>query len=377
MRLFTDEAAVVGDPHLRRAAGLALAGRGLTAPNPWVGCVIVSSDGAVIGEAAHMKAGQPHAEVLALRQAGERARGGTAYVTLEPCAHHGKTPPCAGALIEAGVARVVIGMADPNPLARGGADLLRAAGIEVESASAEDTAAIGLMMEEWLHLISYGRPWVTVKVGLSLDGKASMSAGVRTAMTGMHGARVTMALRQAHDAVLIGGTTLAADDPSLTRREADHTPLSQQPLRVVLSGESTPDPGARMFNDGLGPTAVLLPDTSTAERIELMREAGAEVALYSSVKGVGSAMEALAGLGVVSVLAETGPRTFTAMWDSDQMDALVTVTAGGVAGPQAPSLYRGETESYDITELSRRMVALEAGVTGEIAAVQWRRRGDM
>jgi diaminohydroxyphosphoribosylaminopyrimidine deaminase/5-amino-6-(5-phosphoribosylamino)uracil reductase len=374
MRLFSDEVAGIGDPHLRHAAELALRGRGLTAPNPWVGCVIVAPDGTVVGEGFHERAGEPHAEANALAQAGDLARGATVYVTLEPCAHTGNTPPCAQSLAQAGVAEVVIGIPDPNPLARGGADYLRYAGVGVRFADGADAAALSLLLEEWLHSVTSGRPWVTVKVGLSLDGKASMSAGVRTSMTGMDGALVTMALRAAHDAVLVGATTVAADNPSLTRRYPDHTPYERQPLRVVLAGESTPDPRSRMFTDGRGPTAVLLPDSATAERMKTMRDAGAEVALYSATRGVAAAMEALAALGVVSVLAETGPRTFTTFWDADLVDALVTVTAGGMAGPQGPSLYRGETESYEVTELPRRMIAIEAGVTGEVAAVQWRRR---
>ena len=373
MRLFSDLVAAIGDRYFRYAARLAERGRGRTAPNPWVGCVIADAGGTVVGEGFHSRAGDPHAEILALRQAGDRARGATAYVTLEPCAHTGKTPPCAPELVAAGVAEVVVGIPDPNPLARGGARFLRDAGIPVRFADGSDAAALTALLEEWLHATATGRPWITVKTALSLDGRPGMTTGLRADMTGVDGAVITQTLRQAADTILVGETTLASDDPSLTRRSPDGTPDAAQPCRVVLARESMPEPSARIFTDGLGPTAVLAPDTTPASDLKRLASVGAEIALYSQDGGMTSAIGALAGLGAVSVLAETGPRTFTSLWDADLIDALVTVTAGGVAGAQAPSLFRGEQGETD--SLPRRMRALEAGVSGAVAAVQWRRAG--
>jgi diaminohydroxyphosphoribosylaminopyrimidine deaminase/5-amino-6-(5-phosphoribosylamino)uracil reductase len=375
LRLFEDPAARVGDPFMRRAAELAESGRGLTAPNPWVGCVLVSPEGRIVGEGFHERAGGPHAEVRAIEDAGGAAAGATAYVTLEPCAHQGRTPPCADALAGAGVADVVVGVTDPHPLGRGGVDRLRASGVAVRYCEEADTAALADQLEEWLRSISAGRPFVTVKVGLSLDAKPSMLPGARAEITGRDGQIVSMALRRGADTVLVGATTVAADDPALTRRAPDGTPDARQPLRAVLAGEHLPDPSSRMFTDGLGPAALLAPHTTAGAALEPYAAAGVEVALYGAEQGVGSALEALAGMGAVHVLAETGPRTFTSIWDSGLLDARVIVTAGGIAGVQAPGIYRGEEESPTAV-LDRRMYALEASVVGEVAAVQWRPRAD-
>ena len=371
MRLFSDPVAAIGDVHLRRAAELSLDGRGRSAPNPWIGCVIVAPDGRVVGEGYHHHAGEPHAEVLALHEAGYQARGATAYVTLEPCAHTGRTPPCSEALAAAGISAVLIGIEDPNPLARGGAQRLRDMGVTVRYANPADAAAVADLLEEWLHALATGRPWVTAKVALSLDGRPALHTGVRAEITGTDGAVITRALRRAADAVLVGATTVSADDPALTRRDAGAHPDGDQPLRVVLAGETLPSPAAILFNDGLGPSALLVPEGTSATALRPFADAGVEVALYGGVGDIGSGLTALAGLGVTHVLAETGPRTFTSLWNADAIDALVTVTAGGVAGVQAPSLFRGESTEGE--SLERRFAALEAGVAGTVAAVQWRR----
>jgi diaminohydroxyphosphoribosylaminopyrimidine deaminase/5-amino-6-(5-phosphoribosylamino)uracil reductase len=373
LRLFDAPVARVGDPFMRRAAALAESVRGLTAPNPWVGCVIVSPDGRIVGEGFHERAGELHAEARAIAAAGADARGATAYVTLEPCAHQGRTPPCADALAQAGVADVVIGVTDPHPLARGGADKLRALGVNVRRCDPADEALLSELLEEWLFSVTAGRPFVTVKLGLSLDAKPSTITGARSEITGPDGQLVSMWLRRGADTVLVGATTVGADDPSLTRREPDGTPAARQPLRVVLAGETLPDPGATVFTDGLGPAALLVPHTTSGAALEPYADEGVDVALYGAERGIPSALEALAGLGAVHVLAETGPRTFTSIWDSGAMDALVIVTAGGIAGVQAPGIYRGEDE-HPTAELHRAMSALEAGVVGEVAAVQWRTR---
>src|SRR5688572_23259909 len=201
--------------HMRRALSLAHRGWGRTAPNPMVGAVVVRGD-TVVGEGFHAEYGGPHAEVVALREAGERARGATVYVTLEPCAHHGKTPPCADALIAAGVARVVIAVNDPNPTARGGAARLRAAGIEVV-AGVEREAACELNAPFFNALVSR-RPWVTLKLALSREGAIAPASRATHWLTGPEARAELHRLRAGFDAIAVGLGTVIADDPALTAR---------------------------------------------------------------------------------------------------------------------------------------------------------------
>ncbi|HET7331554.1 bifunctional diaminohydroxyphosphoribosylaminopyrimidine deaminase/5-amino-6-(5-phosphoribosylamino)uracil reductase RibD, partial [Dyella sp.] len=231
---------------------LALAERGLftTQPNPRVGCVIVR-DGEVVGEGWHQKAGEPHAEVFALRAASEKARGATVYVTLEPCSHQGRTPPCADALIEAGVARVVIASTDPNPKAMGGVDKLRAAGITVETGLMEDAAHelnIGFFSR-----LERGRPWVRVKLAMSLDGRTALANGESKWITGEAARADVQRWRARSSAILTGSGTVLADDPRLTVRLDE--PF-EPPLRVVLDRLLRTPAHAHLL-DGTAPTLIL------------------------------------------------------------------------------------------------------------------------
>ena len=227
---------------MRRALRLAERGRYTTAPNPRVGAVVVR-DGEVVGEGFHLRAGEPHAEPLALAAAGERARGATIYVTLEPCAHTGRTPPCADALIAAGIARVVAAHRDPDPrTAGGGFARLRAAGIEVESGLlAEEAIKLNLA---WLVSRAFGRPGVTLKWAMSLDGRIASAGGESRWISGPAARRWALALREEHDAILVGVGTILADDPRLDRRLGKAAgPI----VRVVLDRQlRTPD-SAQLF----------------------------------------------------------------------------------------------------------------------------------
>ncbi len=206
MRLFTDVASTISDPFMRRAFVLAENGRGATSPNPMVGCVLAHDD-EIVGEGWHARAGEPHAEMMALGMAGPRAAGATAYVTLEPCNHQGRTPPCSEALITRGVAGVVIGMPDPNPVAVGGSARMREAGIEVEFEP--DTTPFEIQNEAWLHWVRTGLPFVQVKTALSLDGHANVQPGTPCAITGEGGRAITMQLRSAADAIVVGAVDSA------------------------------------------------------------------------------------------------------------------------------------------------------------------------
>lgn len=367
-RLFGDAYESVTDPYLRRAIDLACLGRGRTAPNPAVGCVLVR-DGVTVGEGSHERAGGPHAEVVALRAAGVRARGCTAHVTLEPCAHTGRTGPCTEALVSAGVARVVVGIRDPGPLAAGGADALRKAGVQVEFAP--DPAPFAALLEEWLFRQRTGRPFVRVKVALTLDGRPALAVGVRGSLTGQSARTLTMRLRTEADAVLVGTGTIAVDDPSLTVRDEEGRTAEHQPRRFVLTRTEQPSAHARMFADGLGTVSVLVPDALTLD--PALRAVGARCVPWDAAEGLSDAFRALAEDGAVSVLVEAGPRLFSALQAAGLIDELIVLHAGGVAGEGAPSLYVGESQD-DPATLDRSFRAVEAGVVGSDAVTVWRPR---
>lgn len=371
VRLFSDVSSRVSDPWLRRAFHLAEQGRGTTSPNPLVGCVIVRED-SPIGEGYHAYAGGPHAEVVALQHAGEAARGATAYVTLEPCTHHGRTPPCTEALLSAGIARVVVGMRDPNAdVAGGGVEALRSSGVDVEIA--EDATPFEIQNEAWIAAISRSRPFVRVKVALSLDGHAALEPGQRASITGASGSLLTARLRANADAVLVGGATVSIDDPILTVRDSGGQLSPRQPLRIVLVRDLVPSASARVFTDGLAPTLVLAPvETALAARKAL--PLSVEVVEYDVGGGLGAALASLASTGVVDVLIEPGHRLFTALWDEGLIDELITVQAGGLAGRGAPDLYPGPplVDPADPKALSHLLAPLETGIEGDVVATVWR-----
>lgn len=371
MPLFSDPASRVEDPFLRRAFLLAERGRGTASPNPLVGCVVVR-EGEVVGEGFHERAGGPHAEVVALAQADQRARGAHAYVTLEPCNHTGRTPPCAPAVVAAGISGVTIGMRDPNPAVNGGgACRLLESGVAVRWAT--DPAPFEEQNEAWLHRLRSGLPWVRVKVALSLDGHATLRSGRRSRITGEGGRALTMRLRSAATAVAIGARTLAIDDPSLTERDEGDVTTRRQPHRIVLSQSTVPEPSASMFRDGHGACTLVVSDTAVAPARERLQASGVRVLTYSPKDGARGMLKRVADAGIDDVLVEAGPGLFTALWDNELIDELVLVTAGGAGGAVAPPLYHGAPEMSGNC-LRIRMHATEAGVVGEDAVTVWRPR---
>jgi len=301
-KLKAEEGNSVDRRFMRRALDLAARGRGLTSPNPLVGCIIVDEHGVVVGEGFHLYAQVKHAETIALEQAGERARGATCYVSLEPCAHYGRTPPCTDALIRAGIRRVVAPIVDPNPLVAGrGFAQLQAAGIDVE---------VGLMAREaerlnehYLHYMRMRRPFVHLKLACSLDGKIATRSGDARWITG-EGARARVhELRHVHDAILIGAGTALADDPLLTDRSGleRHRPL----VRVVLDEELRLDARSKLAQTARAVPVIVFARTcaDSARRREL-EERGVEVVL-----GDTSPLAVLEELGrrkLQSVLIEGG-----------------------------------------------------------------------
>ncbi|MDN4175497.1 bifunctional diaminohydroxyphosphoribosylaminopyrimidine deaminase/5-amino-6-(5-phosphoribosylamino)uracil reductase RibD [Nocardioides sp. SOB77] len=231
---------------MRRALELAATPGVPLGPNPRVGCVLLADDGTTVAEGHHRGAGTAHAEADALARAGERARGTTAVVTLEPCNHTGRTGPCARALVEAGVRRVVFAQADTNPVAVGGADTLRAAGIEVEQGLLADEARA--LNRTWTFAVEHGRPFVTWKLATTLDGRSAAADGTSRWVSGRAARLDTHRLRARADTMLVGTATVAVDDPALTVRDEHDVPLPHQPLRAVM-GLRDLAPDRRVFDD--------------------------------------------------------------------------------------------------------------------------------
>ena len=235
------------DPARALAVQAAEGVRGTTAPNPPVGAVVLDRDGEVVGVGATQPPGGPHAEVVALAEAAERAAGGTVVVTLEPCAHHGRTPPCTDALRSAGVAAVSYAVADPNPVAAGGAEALRAAGIQVTRWPDETVVTLG-PLRAWLHRARTGRAHVTWKLATSIDGRVAAADGTSRWITGAQARAEVHAERARLDAIVVGTGTVLADDPWLTARTPDGSLAAHQPTRVVVGTRELP-PGSRVLDD--------------------------------------------------------------------------------------------------------------------------------
>jgi diaminohydroxyphosphoribosylaminopyrimidine deaminase/5-amino-6-(5-phosphoribosylamino)uracil reductase len=325
------------EDHRHMARALQLAARGLetTMPNPRVGCVIVR-DGAVVAEAWHRKAGEPHAEALALQAAGSRARGASVYVTLEPCAHHGRTPPCADALISAGVARVVAAMEDPDPRVAGqGASRLRATGIATETGLLEAQARelnVGFVAR-----MTRGRPWVRVKVAASLDGKTALANGASQWITGPAARRDGHRWRARSCAVVTGIGTLKDDDPRLTVRDV---PAQRQPLRVVVDSRLRIGLDARILEGGGVVVATATDDPARARALEA---AGAEVWVLPDANGrveLGALARRLAAQGVNEVLVEAGINLHSALIAAGVVDELLLYLAPHLLGDAGRGLVR-------------------------------------
>ncbi len=299
-------------------------------PNPRVGAVLLDATGALVGTGHHAGAGTPHAEVVALQQAGDRARGGTAYLTLEPCARAGRTPACTEALRAAGIARVVYALADPGPMA-GGARDLAAAGVLVHGGA----EAVGVdvvdqatdLVAAWHFAVQHGRPRVVWKVASTLDGRIAAADGSSAWITSPQARADAHRLRAASGAVLVGTGTALADDPSLTARDADGTPHRRQPLRVVMGHRDLPA------------TATLRDDS--AETLQLRTHDPAEV------------LTALHRREVRQVLLEGGAQVAAAFWRSGLVDEVVAYLAPALLGSGPPALADLGTQTIgDITRLS-------------------------
>lgn len=352
---------------MQRALALARRGVGKTAPNPAVGCVIVR-DGAIVGRGWHKKAGTPHAEVHALNDAGALAAGADVYVTLEPCAHYGKTPPCAKALVEAGVARVFVGMVDPNPLVAGkGIEILRQAGIAVEVGFHEE--ACSELNRPFIKWIRTRLPYVILKSALTLDGKSATVGGDSKWVTGDRARREVHRLRGRVDAIMVGVGTVLKDDPLLNCR----VPGGKDPLRVVVDSTLRIPLHAALF--GLDSSAGTLVATCCDDRsrIEAVTARGAEVLCCKEQGGQVDLADLFAKLGergVQSVLLEGGSHLAGAALRAGLVDRCMIFLAPKFVGGAGMGLFAGEgaalmADAIQLEEMTVKRVGVDLLVEGK------------
>lgn len=325
--------------HMTRAVRLAARGLYTTDPNPRVGCVIVN-DGEVVGEGWHERAGDGHAEVNALAAAGDRARGATVYVTLEPCCHHGRTPPCTDALVQAGVGQVVLAMQDPNPQVAGnGMAALRAAGIEVASGLLEDEAA--RLNPGFIMRMQKGRPFVRCKLAMSLDGRTAMANGESRWITGEAARADVHRLRARSSAILTGIGTVLADDPSLTARPADVPDEAlDQPLRVILDSGLRIQPGAKLLD--LPGRTLIVTGVADIDKQDLLAMSGVSVVTLPLKAGrldLEAVLEYLGKIEINELHVEAGADMAGALLKAGLIDELVIYMAPHLMGNDARGLF--------------------------------------
>lgn len=363
--------------HMGRALSLATQGRGRTSPNPMVGAVL-SQQGTIVGEGYHAYAGADHAELVALKAAGEASRGAVCYVTLEPCTHYGKTPPCTAALINAGIAKVIVASYDPNPLVAGrGVRKLREAGITVD---------VGLLQEEAVRLneayykyIQAREPFVILKAALSLDGKLATRTGDSQWITGVAARRRVHEMRDVVDAVVVGIGTILKDDSMLTTRLEEQQ--GRDPLRVVVDTRGRLPLTARVLRSGSRPPLVVVGSRVPPTRLRRLKEARAEVVVLPQGDGGLSLRNLMHELGcreITSAMIEGGGKLATSALQAGLVDKLILMLAPVlIGGKKAPTLLQGDgveklAEAMHIHHLSVERVGqdlvLEGYLTEPVAA---------
>jgi len=355
---------------MQRALELACLAQGRTSPNPLVGAVVVR-EGREVGCGYHAAPGSPHAEAVALAAAGPLARGATLYVNLEPCNHHGRTPPCTEAILAAGIRRVVVAHEDPDPRVRGsGIARLRAGGVEVEVGVLEGEAR--RLNAAYLKHRTTGLPFVTVKWAMSLDGRIATRTGSSRWITGPQAREEAHRLRDTHDAVLVGIGTVLRDDPALTCR----IPGGRDPLRVVADSRLRMPPYARMLREGRSPVVVATTSRADPERAEVLRRAGAEVWVCGEEGGrvlLRDLLERLGDRGVLSVLVEGGSRLHAAVLQAGLADRIVAYIAPVlIGGQEAPGPVGGAgvaeiAQALRLRTLTVRSVGPDLCVEAEVS----------
>ena len=321
--------------YMARALEIAREGLGQTAPNPVVGCVIVN-DGRIVGEGYHARAGGPHAEIIALGKAGDAAHRATAYVTLEPCNHHGRTGPCADALVKAGVREVVYALADPNPQAAGGAMYLRSAGIKVRGDILADRARE--LNRAWIHTLSAKRPYVIGKTAMTLDGRIATAGGESQWITGPQARRAGHELRAMSDAIIVGADTVIADDPALTARLDDRV---HAPLRIVLDSAGRTSPGAKVYErSGRGAVLATTNALPSARKREFEKH-GVDILTLPAIDArpdLHTILDTLYTRDIVTAMVEGGGAVLGAFFDADLIDEIHLFIAPKLFGGGKPAL---------------------------------------
>jgi diaminohydroxyphosphoribosylaminopyrimidine deaminase/5-amino-6-(5-phosphoribosylamino)uracil reductase len=355
---------------MQRALDLAGNARGLTSPNPMVGALVVR-DGVVLGEGFHRRAGQAHAEIDALNAAGDRARGATLYVTLAPCTHQGRTPPCAPAVIAAGVRRVVVATEDPNPAAGGGVAALRGAGIDVTTGVLEVPATA--LNRIFLTAMRLGRPHVTLKSAATLDGKIADVHGASQWITGSAARVEAHRLRSETDAIVVGIGTVLADDPALTVRLDG--PWPREPLRVVLDSTARTPPGARLITSGTPDRAVIALGADPPDaRVDGLRAAGARLVRCPGADGRVSPrglLDALYAMEVRGVLIEGGAEVGAAFVEAGLVDRVAMLFApkllgGAKATPILGGAGRALADALGLGALAVRQVGDDVMIEADV-----------
>lgn len=356
--------------YMALAISLGLRGLGKCWPNPSVGCVIVANN-RIVGRGRTADGGAPHGETEALKQAGDLAKGATAYVSLEPCAHHGRTPPCATALVEAGIKRVVIGATDPNPLVAGkGIALLEAAGIDVVTGVLQAQAEAS--HEGFLKRMTKGLPFVTLKLATSFDGRIATASGESQWITGPESRRLVHGMRANHDAVLVGGGTARADDPSLTVRGMGDV---RQPVRVVISRKLDIPLGGNLAKTAQEVPVWICHGPEAPIKLRTVWQQLGAVLLECRVTGQHidpmAALTALGDQGLTRVFCEGGGALAASLLKADMVDQLVNFTAGMALGAEGlPSI-----SALDIYRLAQapRFELVETRAVGADTMAKWRR----
>ena len=325
--------------YMQLALALAAKGEGCTSPNPLVGAVVVK-DGQIVGQGYHQRAGTPHAEVHALKEAGDLARGATIYVTLEPCCHYGRTPPCTEAIKQAGISRVVASITDPNPLVAGkGLQLLENAGLAVTSGVLADEAA--KLNEVFIKNVATGRPFVVLKAAVSLDGKIATVTGESQWITGPISREFTHRLRHRYDGILVGVNTVLADNPSLTTRLPGGE--GKNPVRIILDSKARTPLESNIIRHPAG-TGTIIATTAAAEpaRIAALRDAGADVLVLPSTGtgvDINQLLKELSMRQITSILVEGGAKVHASFISSQAVDKVYWFIApmliGGEGAPGA------------------------------------------
>jgi diaminohydroxyphosphoribosylaminopyrimidine deaminase / 5-amino-6-(5-phosphoribosylamino)uracil reductase len=327
---------------MQRCLALARKGQGQTAPNPMVGAVVVQN-GEVVGEGWHPGAGQPHAEVFALRAAGARSQGATIYVSLEPCNHYGRTPPCTEAVIAAGIKKVVVGMVDPNPLvAGGGIERLQSAGIEV--VTGVETAACEELNEGFIQRMRYQRPLGILKYAMTIDGKIATQTGHSAWVSSPESRHYVHQLRSTCDAIITGGNTVRCDNPLLTSHQAGH----HNPLRIVLSRQLDLPAAAHLWDTKVAPTMVITTPSANPPLQKILQQQGVEIITLEQLDPA-LVMKYLFDRGFLSVLWECGGTLAAEAIRQGAIQKVLTFIAPKIVGGQAAASPVGNLDILNMT----------------------------